>query len=48
MVNWSMALITFITDEIFILGDLLDGLGDITEKLALDFLNEHSGYLLDL
>ena len=44
MVDWSMALITFIIDEVFMLGDLIEDHGDIADDLALDRLNERSNY----
>ena len=44
MVNWLMALITFIIDEVFMLGDLLEDHGDIADDLALALLNERSKY----
>ncbi len=44
MVDWLMALITFIIDEVFMLGDLLEDQGDIADDLALDRLNERSKY----
>lgn len=39
-----MALITFIIDEVFMLGDLLEDHGDIADDLALALLNERSKY----
>ena len=44
MVDWSMTLITFVVDEIFMLGDLLEDHGDIADDLALDLVNERSEY----
>ena len=44
MVDWLMALITFVVDEVFMLGNLLEDHGDIADDLALDRLNERSKY----
>ncbi len=39
-----MALIIFVIDEVFMLGDLLEDHGDIADDLALDRLNERSNH----
>lgn len=42
MASWLMALIVFIIDEIFMLGDVLEDQGLIADHLTLDLLNTKS------
>lgn len=42
MASWLMALIVFIVDEIFMLGDLIEDQGPAADHLTLDLLNNKS------
>ena len=42
LVSWSMSLISFIVDELFVLGDFLEDQNDETGDTSLDVLNARS------